>query len=141
VIHGAPGVSMRHLTIIWGALVVSVLIYTTLLTTLMSNGTIDMAVLPPTIMGVVGAAMIVYMAAGVLVRRALVARIDPSLEREQRMATYTTATLVGLGLTESGGLIVITMGMLSGSPRWVLAGGLAAVALLLGARPSEADLG
>jgi hypothetical protein len=107
---------------------------------LMAAGTLDLAVLPGSVMTMVGAAVMLYMAAGVIVRRALVARIDPGLEREQRIAAYTTATIVGLALTESGGLIVITLGLLSGSATWVLVGGLAAAALMVGARPDESDL-
>ncbi len=136
-----PVISLGQLTIVWGALVAGVLAYTTVLFVLVSNGTLDMAVLPPRVMSFVGAGVLVYMVAGVFVRRALVARIDPALDRERRLAAYTTATIVGLGLTESGGLVVITLGMLSGSPRWVLAGGLAAAALMLGARPNGAELG
>jgi hypothetical protein len=132
---------VKQLRIVWGALVGGVLLYTMLVYGLMTTGVLDVAALPRSVMSVVGAAVLVYMAAGVLVRRALVARIDPALDRERRVAAYTSATIVGLALTESGGLIVITLGLLSGSSSWVLAGGLAAVALMLGARPDEQDLG
>ncbi len=131
---------MRTLRVVWGALLGSVLLYTVLIWALMSNGVLGMDVLPTSIMGLVGAGVLVYMVAGVFVRRAFVARIDPSLDREARVAAYTRATILGLGLTESGGLIVITLGLLSGSATWVLVGGLAAAALMFGARPVESDL-
>ena len=132
---------MTTLRAVWGALLGSVVVYTLLIWALMWTGTLGMEVLPTSIMSLVGAAVLVYMVAGVFVRRALVARIDPSLDREARLAAYTRATIVGLGLTESGGLILITLGLLSGSPTWVLVGGLAAAVLMLGGRPDESDLG
>jgi hypothetical protein len=44
-------------------------------------------------------------------------------------------------LMQSGGLIVITLGLVSSSPTWILAGGGAAVGMMALARPTAEETG
>lgn len=133
--------SLGQLQVVWGALVGGVVLYTLLLFGLMTAGVLDIATIDPAIMTWVGAAVVVYMGAGLLVRRSMIAAISPEMDRERRLAQYWLAILVPLGLMESGGLVLVTLGMLTGSAMWVLAGGTAAALLMFLARPSEREAG
>jgi hypothetical protein len=132
---------LAQLRIIWAALVGGVATYTVVIFSLLRFGGTDFGVLPPAVLNVVAAGVLLYMGGGVLLRRGMIARIPPEAEPEARIARYRAATIVGLGLTESGGLIVITLGMLGSRPGWVLAGGAAACIMMFLARPNADDIG
>ena len=132
---------LGQLRIIWAALVGGVAVYTLVIFGLLTTGAIGFGFLPPGVLNVVAAAVMLYMAAGVLLRRAMIARIPSDAPRDVRIARYRAATIIGLGLTESGGLIVITLGMLGSEPTWVLAGGGAAFVMMFLARPTAEKIG
>ncbi len=132
---------LRQLRLIWAALVGGVATYTLVIFGLMKSGSLGLGTLDPSLMNIIGGLVVLYMAAIVLVRRMMIARIPADADSNDRLARYRVATIVGLGLMESGGLIVITLGMMSDAATWVLAGGGAAATLMFMARPSEADLG
>ena len=89
----------------------------------------------------IGAGVLAYMVGGVFVRRTMVERIPRDAEPEARMAAYQTAVILGLALSESGGLILVTLGMLTGASTWVLAGGASAAVLMFMARPTGEEIG
>lgn len=132
---------LGQLQVIWGALVGGVVLYTLLIFVLMTAGTLDIASLDPSIMNMVGAAVMVYLVGGIIVRRTMVGAIPDDADRSDKIQRYRVAIIVPMALMESGGLIVITLGLLSGSATWVLAGGGAAAALMLMARPSADEIG
>jgi hypothetical protein len=131
----------RQLRIVWLAMCVGVATYTVVIFALVSAGTLALGVLDKSIVNVVASGVIVYMAAGLAVRRAMIARIPAGADPQARLAKYWTATIVALALMESGGLIVITLGMLASSPTWILAGGGAALGMMLLARPGQSEIG
>ena len=133
--------SLGQLQVIWGALVGGVVLYTVLIFGLMTAGVLDAARLDPAIMPYAGGVVIVYMAAGLLVRRSMVAAIPSDADSETRLARYQTATIIPLALMESGGLLLVTLGFLTGTATWVLAGGMAAALLMFLGRPTAAEVG
>lgn len=132
---------LDQLKLVWGALVGGVVLYTLLLFGLMTAGVLEVASLDPHIMPWVGAGVVVYMGAGLLLRRSMIAAIPPDLDDGARLAQYRLAILVPMALMESGGLVLVTLGMLTGTAYWVLAGGGAAALLMFLARPSRSELG
>ena len=82
-----------------------------------------------------------YMAGGVFIRRLMISKIPTQAPAQERLSSYRTASIVALALMESGGLIVITLGLLSGAATWVLAGGGAAAVLMFLARPNAEEIG
>jgi hypothetical protein len=132
---------LGQLRLIWAALVGGVAVYTFVIFGLLTTGAIGFGVLSPGVLNVVAAAVMLYMGAGVLLRRSMIARIPPDAPRDVRVGQYRAATIIGLGLTESGGLIVITLGMLGSEPLWVLAGGGAAFVMMFLARPTAEEIG
>lgn len=127
---------MRQLQIIWAAMVGGVIVYTTIAYGLTVLGALEIDAFDPAIMNVVGAIAIVWMVAALAVRRALLARLPRNLPPEQRMPGYMSTVIVALGLIEGGGLLMITFGLIVGTPRWILVGGAAAAALMVLARPT-----
>ena len=131
----------RQLRLIWLALMGGVATYTLVVVGLVGTGAIDMGLIAAPVVRLAAMAVLVYMFAGIPLRRAMLTRIPPDAEPERRLALYRGATLVGLGLIESGGLMIITLGMLASSPRWVLVGGASAVAMMIAARPRAVEVG
>ena len=107
----------------------------------MSLGTVAVEALPAVVTTVAGGLAILLMGSALFLRRALLAGIPRSADREARLKQYRTATIVGLALIESGGLVVITFGLLSSSPTWILAGGGAAVGMMALTRPTTEEAG
>ncbi len=70
----------------------------------------------------------------------MISRIASDAAPEARLDRYRVATIVSLGLMESGGLIVITLALLAGTATWILAGGGTAAVLMFLARPTQEDL-
>ena len=132
---------LKQLQVIWGALVAGVVLYTAVIFVLMTAGGVRFDALDPAIMNLAGAGVKLYMAGVVLARRLLIARIPAQAPAEERLASYRTASIVALALMEAGGLIVITLGLLSGASLWVLAGGGAAAALMFLAKPTADEIG
>ena len=132
---------LKQLQVIWGALVAGVVLYTAVIFGLMTAGGMSFDALDPTIMNLVGAGVMLYMAGAVFARRLLIAKIPAQAPAEDRLASYRTASIVALALMESGGLIVITLGLLAGAALWVLAGGGAAAALMFLAKPRADEIG
>lgn len=132
---------MKMLRIIWAAMLGGTIVYTGVIYALLRAGVIDIASLAQSIMNYAGVAVLIYMIAGVFARRAMVARISMDAPEEKRLAAYQTATIVGLAMSEGGGLILITMGMMAGASSWVLTGGGAAAFLMLMARPTGEEVG
>ena len=131
---------LAQLRIIWAALVGGVATYTVVVFGLLRFGGLDFGVLAPGVLNVVAAGVLLYMGAGVLLRRVMIARIPTDAAPDVRIGQYRAATMIGLGLTESGGLIVITLGMLGSQPGWVLAGGGAACLMMFLARPTAGEI-
>ena len=115
--------------------------YTLVIFALVSLGVVSVDALPAAVMDGAGGLAILIMGGALFLRRALVARIPSSADREARITQYATATIVGMVLMESGGLIVITLGLVSSSPTWILAGGGAAVGMMALARPTAKEAG
>ena len=132
---------MNTLRLIWAAMIAGVVFYTLLVVGLTLAGMGPAGAVSPSILTYAGAAVMVYMASGVFTRRRLVAQIDQTGSAEERIAAYTLATIIGIGLTESGGLGLVSLALLAGSASWALAGGLATVFLMLMARPDGAEVG
>ena len=131
---------MRQLRIIWAALVVGTLLYTVLVVAVTLTGVADIGTLDPALLNYAGAAVMVYLVAGVFIRRRMIANIDRNAPPEQRLAAYSTATILGAGLTEGGGMLLVTLALMAGSATWALTGGLAAVVVMVIGRPNEADV-
>lgn len=133
--------ALQQLQIIWGALVAGVVLYTVLIFSLMTAGVLDAATFDPEIMNLVGACVLVYMVAALLVRRSMVASIPRDADAETRVSRYKVATIVPMALMESGGFVLITLAILTGVATWALAGGGAAAVLMFFARPTADELG
>jgi len=131
---------LDQLRIIWAALTGGVAVYTIVTFGLLTTGTIGFGVLSPGVLNIVAPGVMLYMGAGVFLRRSMIARIPSDAPREVRIGQYRAAIIIGLGLTESGGLIVITLGMLGSEPMWVLAGGAAACIMMFLSKPSADEI-
>lgn len=131
---------MKQLTTIWAALVGGVLLYTAVIGGLLAAGSLDAGNMDPALMNYVGAGVIVYMAVAVFARRTMVAQIPSAASPEERFRQYRVLTIVALALMETGGLVVVTFGMLAGSATWVVAGGAAAAGTMFMARPMEDEI-
>lgn len=132
---------MRQLRMIWMALMGGVASYTAVVFVLVSLGTLALGSLPANIVNAAAGGVLVYMALGVAIRRTMLARLPPDGDDESRLTHYRSAVLIPLALMESGGLVIITLGMLSSSPTWVLAGGGAALAMMWMSRPNATEAG
>lgn len=132
---------MKQLTTIWAALVGGVVLYTGIIGGMLATGRLVMSNLDPAVMNYVGAAVIVYMMVAVFARRTMLAQIPADADPDERFQRYRLVTIVALAMMETGGLVVITAGMMAGSAQWVLAGGAAAAGTMYLARPSEDELG
>ena len=131
-------INLGQLRVIWMAMIGGTASYTLVIFALVSLGAISVDALPAAVMDGAGGLAILIMGGALFLRRALVARIPSSADREARITQYATATIVGM---ESGGLIVITLGLVSSSPTWILAGGGAAVGMMALARPTAEEAG
>lgn len=137
----SPEERLRTLRIIWVAMLLATLGYTGIAFILMSMGLFGGDALGPDVMNIVGFVVILQLLGSIVLRRHLVAAIPAEAPVEDRLTRYANATIVGLAVMEGGGLLVITFGLLSGAPRWVLAGGGAAAAVMLMAKPSGDEIG
>ena len=132
---------MKQLRIIWAALVVGTLLYTVLVVAVTLSGIAPIGTLDPALLNYAGAAVMVYLVVGVVIRRRMIANIDRDAPPEQRLAAYSTATILGAGLTEGGGMLLVTLALMAGSATWALTGGLTAVLVMVIGRPAEEDIG
>lgn len=132
---------LRVIRILWLALMGGVATYTVVAISLLTIGGVRFSAVGPAVVRVGAVVAILYMAAAVLVRRRLVAAIPRDADTESRVARYQSATIVGLALLESGGLVVITLGLLADAPGWILAGGLAALWMMVLGRPRADEAG
>lgn len=137
----SPDEQFRTLRLVWIAMLLGTLGYTVVVYGLMSMGLFEMNALGTDVMNIVGAVVILQLLGAVFLRRRMVAAIPDDAPTKDRLARYGRATVVGLALMEGGGLLVITFGMISGAAQWVLAGGGAAAAVMLMARPSRDEIG
>ena len=76
-----------------------------------------------------------------MVRRKLIAQVSHEAPPEVRLAAYANAVIIGAALPEGGGLVLITLGLVSGSASWIIAGGLAASVLIWQGRPRADEIG
>ena len=132
---------MKQLRIIWAALVVGTLLYTVLVVAVTLSGIAPIGTLDPALLNYAGAAVMVYLVVGVVIRRRMIANIDRDAPPDQRLAAYSTATILGAGLTEGGGMLLVTLALMAGSATWALTGGLTAVLVMVIGRPAEEDIG
>jgi uncharacterized protein YycO len=132
---------VKQLRIIWAALVVGTLLYTVLVVAVTLSGIAPIGTLDPALLNYAGAAVMVYLVVGVVIRRRMIANIDRDAPPEQRLAAYSTATILGAGLTEGGGMLLVTLALMAGSATWALTGGLTAVLVMVIGRPAEEDIG
>lgn len=132
---------MRSLTLIWAALCGGVLGYTGIAWGLIEAGATPETSLPPSVMNFAGPVVLAWMLASLFARRWLVSRLPDEAAPEIRFQRYQTAVIVGLALIEGPGLLMVTLGLITSSSSWVLAGGGAALVLMLMAKPTEAEFG
>lgn len=136
-----PEEQFRTLRIVWVAMLLGLLGYAVVAYALMSIGLFEMNAFGVDVMNIVGAFVILQLLVAIFLRRRMVATIPDAAPLKDRLARYGRANVVGLALMEGGGLLVISFGMISGAPQWVLAGGGAAAAVMLMARPSRDEIG
>ena len=131
----------RTLQLIWAAMSGGIVMYTGVMVVLLVLGLIEMPGLPriALTLGAVVAASILGI--GMVKRRRLIEAIPPGITPETRFGHYQTATIIGLGIMEGGGLFLITLGLVAGSPTWVLAGGGASLLMLAISRPRADEAG
>lgn len=130
----------KQIRFVWFALVTGVASYTIVVAALLVTGVVALDVYPRRIVNLVAPGVMVYMLAGLVIRRMMLSRL-PEGDSDARLAHYRSATLIALALMESGGLLIVTLGMISNSPAWALAGGGAGVAMMLLAKPVAAEAG
>ena len=131
----------RTLLIIWAAMLSGVVTYTAVVFVVLRLGVMEMPALPSWVMTAVASALLIYMGGVTVVRRRMVEAIPAGIAQDARLARYQTATIVGLGLLEAGGLMLISAGILARSPTWVLAGGGASLWMMALARPQRSEAG
>lgn len=131
----------RTLRIIWIVIVLATVVFATVAFGLMSMGLFQGQTFGPGVMNIVGAFAILQLLVAIFLRRRMVAAIPEQAPAEDRLVRYANATIIALAVMEGGGLLVISFGMISGAPQWVLAGGGAAAAVMLMARPSRDEIG
>ncbi len=126
---------LRAARTVWLALTAGLAIATIAVFCLLTVGGLHVDALPPA--GALGGAVAeaVAVAAGMLVRSRMIAAIPRDADEETRLAQYLTAVIIGLALIEGGGLFMITLGLIADAPGWVLAGGVAAVWMMVLGRP------
>ncbi|MDX1647608.1 MAG: hypothetical protein R3304_10725 [Longimicrobiales bacterium] len=134
------GRSIRALRVFWTLMIVTTLVYTGVVYGMMATGSVDVAAFDSSIMNVVGASVMVLLVGALVVRRRMLAVIPQDATPEERISRYGRLSVIAMAIMESGGILVITFAMLSGSPTWVLAGGGAAAILMLMAKPSREEL-
>ena len=132
---------LRDLRVVWAAILGGTVLYTLVAFGLVATGAIELGGLDAISMNLAGAVVLLYLAGTVFVRRRMIGQIDPDAPPEMRRSQYATAVIVGVALTESGGLLLITLGLLTGSATWILAGGLGAAFVILLARPTGDEVG
>lgn len=133
--------SFEHLRAVWMAMVGGTLLYTIVAYLLLLLGIVEAGgALGPSVMNLVGAFAVVQIALSLLLRRRLVGAIPRNAPPEERMSRYFTACVITLALIEGGGLIVITLSIVTGVATWALVGGGAAVVVMLLARPVRSEV-
>ena len=132
---------LRELKIIHAALMGGVLVYAGLATFLVVTGFDGFGGAPPIPIEYAGAVMLLLMAGGAVARRRLVAQVSLDDPPEVRLPAYANAVIIGAALPEGGGLLLITLGLMSASASWIIAGGLAAAFLIWQGRPRAEEVG
>ncbi|NNF14988.1 MAG: hypothetical protein HKN72_17310, partial [Gemmatimonadetes bacterium] len=124
--------SFEHLRTIWMAMVGGTLLYTVVAYVLLLLGVVDAGTSwGPDVMNLVGSFAVAQIALALFLRRRLLAAIPRNAPLEERMSRYFTACIITLALIEGGGLIVITLSIVTGVATWALVGGGAAVVVML----------
>lgn len=135
------GDRFKSLTVVWLALVAGTALYAGVAYVLLIMGIVDLETpLGPDIMNIGGAFAVVQILAAMVLRRRLVAAIPRDAPDEVRLQRYYTACVVTLALVEGGGMLVVTLALVTGIASWALVGGGAAVLVMLMARPAPAEL-
>jgi len=126
---------MKPLRLIWAALTGGVTVYACVALALITVGGLEIGGLPPFMMNIIGPLALVLMGLGLWMRRAIPARIPRDLPAEEREGRYQAAVIASLALIEGGGILMTTVGMIAGTPAWILVGAGAAVVLMVMAKP------
>ena len=133
---------LRELRIIHAAMLGGTVLYTLLAAFLVFTGVISVGTGGlPIPMQYAGAAILLLMFAGVFLRRHLVGQISLDDPPEVRAPAYANAVIIGAALPEGGGLLLITLGIITSSATWILAGGLSAAFLMWQGRPTPEEAG
>lgn len=133
---------LRELRIIHAAMLGGIVLYTVAAAFLVFSGVIRVGTGESMIpMQYAGAVILLFMFGGVFFRRHMVAQVSLDDPPEVRMPAYANAVIIGAALPEGGGLMLITLGIITSSPTWILAGGLAAAFLIWQGRPSAEEAG
>ena len=130
---------IRSLTIIWAALCSGVALYTLVVFGLTLTGSVEPA-LPGIAMTIAVPFALLWLGAITLFRRSAIRNLVAVLEPPQRFEKYRIMVITMLAMMEFGGLMMITVGLMTGEPGWVLAGGGAATFLMVRARPSIGEI-
>ncbi len=132
----------RALTVVWLALMLGTGTYAAVAYALLASVAVDFQTpLGPEIMNVGGAFAVVQILGALMLRRRLVAGIPRDAPSDERLRRYYSACITSLALVEGGGILVVTLALVTGSASWALVGGGAAVVVMLMARPAPTDLG
>ena len=133
---------LRELRIIHAAMLGGTVLYTLLAAFLVFTGVISVGTGGlPIPMQYAGAAILLLMFAGVFLRRHLVGQISLDDPPEVRAPAYANAVIIGAALPEGGGPLLITLGIITSSATWILAGGLSAAFLMWQGRPTPEEAG
>ncbi len=90
-------ISLGQLRVIWMAMIGGTASYTLVIFALVLLGAISVDALPAAVMDGAGGLAILIMGGALFLRRALVARIPSSADREARITQYAAATILGMG--------------------------------------------
>lgn len=130
---------IRSLTVIWAALCGGVVLYTLTVFGLIVTGAVA-GTLPGRAMWIAVPFVLVWMTGLIFARRSVARTLVRAVPPEQRFDKYRVFVIALLAMMEFGGLMLITVGLMTAEAGWVLAGGGAAAFLMLRARPSLDEL-
>jgi hypothetical protein len=131
----------RSLQIVWVALMFGLATYTIVAYCVLAFGMIETPMLPTSVLRIAGAVAGAIMLGGLFARRTMVQAIDPSASPAERLRDYARATIMGLGLVDLGGFLMVTLGIVSAAPMAPLVVGSAGVGALALARPKREHIG
>jgi len=131
----------RDIQIIWLSLVGGVSIFTAIAYALLTLADVGMGTIPPTVMPWAAAVALAMMLAGLGLRRRAAGRVPGDGTELERLRSYFAAALPALALIEGAGLSLIVLSIVADAAGWTLAGGGAAVGMLVIARPRREDVG